>query len=103
MKRLIIALAFLPVVAHAGGHIFAQSLNKAGGHNYLVKDPDKCATGIGFMTVLPFQNDPIRGCVTQFGQDAASFHVFFENGMEQDYTTSEFTAVPITKTAKGAL
>ena len=103
MKHLLILAAFLPAFAFAESSIIGVQVNNAGGHNYLVSDPDRCATGFGFMAVLPFQKDPIRGCVTQMAPDSSSIHVYFENGLENDYTTSAFTVVPSKKTAKGAL
>lgn len=102
MKRIVPILLFLASFhACADAKIIASSPNKAGGTNYLLVDHERCNTGFGFMSVVPFVGN-VRGCVTAFTPDYTAFHVFFENQQEEDYTVSNFTKVATAKT-KGNL
>lgn len=83
-KILAVAILILPMFAHAEPQVFAATENNAGGYNYLISGADKCAaTGLALVAQRPFQ-DPVRGCVTR--TDENTFHVFFENGLELDYS-----------------
>jgi hypothetical protein len=98
MKRALVALLFVPVVAHAYGTIIGYSPNKSGGINYVLEDNTGCNSGFGFMSVVPFRGYT-RGCVTEFSKDHASFNVFFEDGDKESYKASEFEPIPKQKTS----
>lgn len=102
MKKILAAAVLaLPLFAHAEATVIAATQSNNGGMLYLIGNADKCpATHVALVAQIPFQ-DPLRGCVTR--DDGTSFHVYFENGLELDYSYAGWVKPETKKAKKGNL
>lgn len=101
-KILAAALLAFPMFAHAEAVPLYATANNAGGINYVLGNADQCPMSkLAFVAQRPFQ-EPLRGCVIR--EDGNTFHVYFENGLELDYTYDGWVKLDQKKkTAKGTL